>query len=213
MGHFYELGFRDLYLPPPQCDCQHTYKIIDDEKTEKYHEDFEFSCKNIGRLTSIIGLDSVSTTQPGVYNQTIQWSNPAVPIPDINELVFNTATIAFKTVPEQEQYEWVIEFTCGTQPEDAMAHLFPGGFVGLNMYSRSGPTNADNLQEMEEAVKDLGLDWVMQDWGWGFHEVPHTSECQYNSPDEQEYACEEGQCVPVRWGMGTHLSSCETTCM
>jgi len=40
MGHFYELAFRDLYPAPPACDCQHTYKVLDDEndEDEDYHE-------------------------------------------------------------------------------------------------------------------------------------------------------------------------------
>ena len=27
MGFYYELAFRDLYPPPPMCDCQHTQKV------------------------------------------------------------------------------------------------------------------------------------------------------------------------------------------
>eukprot|EP00603_Paraphysomonas_imperforata_P003806 CAMPEP_0114445078 /NCGR_PEP_ID=MMETSP0103-20121206/18428_1 /TAXON_ID=37642 ORGANISM="Paraphysomonas imperforata, Strain PA2" /NCGR_SAMPLE_ID=MMETSP0103 /ASSEMBLY_ACC=CAM_ASM_000201 /LENGTH=230 /DNA_ID=CAMNT_0001616659 /DNA_START=148 /DNA_END=841 /DNA_ORIENTATION=+ len=209
MGHYYELGFRDLYAASPHCDCMHTYKILDDEKEENYHEAFEFKCKFLGRTTSIIDERPVALSEhPAVYNQSMSWTHPQAPIPGLDDAVFNTAK--FKTVPGQEQYEWVIEFTCGTQPEDFMKHMFPGGFVGLNLYSRTGPLNSTNLQEMEDTVRSLGLDWVMDDWGWGYHHVPHEMDCKYNSPDETEYACntDTKQCEPVHWGTGVHIDEC-----
>jgi hypothetical protein len=138
MGHYYELGFRDLYATEPYCDCMHTYKILDDITKEIYHESFEFKCKNLGRTTSIIDEVPVALKDfPGVYNQSMSWTNPKAPIPGLDEAVFNTATIAFKEVPGQEQYEWVIEFTCGTQPEDFMKHMFPGECLML-LFARGG---------------------------------------------------------------------------
>ena len=85
-----------------------------------------------------------------------------------------------------------------------------GGFVGLNLYSRSGPLNSTNLAEMEDAVRGLGLEWAMEAWGWGYHHVPHAMDCEYNSPDEIEYACDPAaqQCVPVHWGTGVHIDEC-----
>lgn len=80
--------------------------------------------------------------------------------------------------PTDEQYEWVVEFTCGQSPK-LWNVMFPGGFVGLNMYSKSGPTSDTNLAQMKEAVNDLGLSWAMDSWGGGFHVVPQNSSCKY----------------------------------
>ena len=68
---------------------------------------------------------------------------------------------------------------------------------------------------MEDTIRELGLAWVMDDWGWGYHHVPHTMDCEYNSPDEDEYVCnqETKQCEEVHWGMGVHWDDCSASCM
>lgn len=216
MGHYYEVAFRDLYLPAPYCDCQHTYKIADTE--DSYYEDFEQYAMGLGRMASVITMNS--TGQTGVSAQAISWSKPNPPIPGINSIVFNTAIVAFKSVPGQQQYEWVLEFTCNHDDPPTLQALFPDGFVGINMYSKSGPKNQTNLDEMKAAAQELGLGWAMDDWGWGFHEVEHDPDtCGYHPPSVQEYACKRSvpvfgkkSCVPVRWGAGTNLSSCEADC-
>ena len=125
------------YLADPHCDCMHTYKILDDAKEEIYHEAFEFKCAKLGRTSSIIDERPVALTEHrGVFNQSISWSYPPAPIPGLADAVFNTATIAFKKGEgEQEQYDWVIEFTCGTLPEDFMQHLFPGVYYTILYYA------------------------------------------------------------------------------
>merc|ERR1719261_88121 len=131
------------------------------------------------------------------------WSNPKPPIPGINKVGFNTGVIAFKELPGQDQYEWVMEFTCDRKdPLPIRVIQDFDTFVGINMYSRSGPTNATNLAEMIAAAKDLGLGWVLDSsWGWGFHIVPHTgvsgTPCTYDPPTTQEYECVKGTCAPV----------------
>jgi len=172
----------------------------------------EFKCDGF-RMTSVLELAKKSTDHPAVFNQSFVSSNPVLPVPGLDEIKFQTATVAFKDSTDGLQYEWVIEFTCGTIPDDSLEHLFPGGFVGLNMYSRTGPTDSTNLQEMVDTVDSLGLKWVMDDWGWGFHIVPHSSACEYNPPDVQEYACTDGMCQEVAWGYGTNSTTCAATCV
>jgi len=221
LGHYYEVAFRDLYLPSPICDCQHTYKVADEGGS--YHEDFEQYCVGLGRMASVINMNA--TESSSIFRQSITWSNPEPPIPGINKIGFQTGVIAFKAVPGQDQYEWVIEFTCDKTDPIALKLLFGlQTFVGINLYSRSGPTNQTNLNEMIQAVKDLGLHWALdkvsagtkKDWGWGFHVVPHTGvagkPCNYHPPTTQEFACEKDQCTPVRWGAGTSLEQCTASC-
>eukprot|EP01062_Namystynia_karyoxenos_P006188 TRINITY_DN12162_c0_g1_i1.p1 TRINITY_DN12162_c0_g1~~TRINITY_DN12162_c0_g1_i1.p1 ORF type:complete len:550 (+),score=168.37 TRINITY_DN12162_c0_g1_i1:96-1652(+) len=209
MGHYYEVAFRDLYLGYPTCDCQHSYKVADGAGS--YHEDFEQKCKGLGRMASVLALNATGAG-PGQNAQSFAWSHPQPPIPGLDKVRFHTVVAAFKAVPGQLQYEWVVEFTCGEDPQGALAVLFPGGFVGLNLYSRTGPTSAANLAEMRQAVTELGIGWAMDSWGWGFHVVPHNSSCEYNPPSRQEYACRQGACVPVRWGAGTGQAECEAAC-
>jgi len=108
----------------------------------------------------------------GVYNQTIVKSM-GVNLPRLMQSHFQTATIAFKEL--NGVYDWVIEFTCG-----GMEEIFKGGFVGVNMYSRS--ISPANLKEMIAEVKGLGLGWVLEE---GFHVPTHNSSiCTYNSTVE-----------------------------
>lgn len=210
LGHYYELAFRDLYPGSPIGDCQHTYKIANGDHT--YYEAFEQKDMGLGRMSSVINLTETGEANGTVFNQSISWSNPAVPLPSMASIVFNTAVVAFKAVPGQQQYEWVLEFTCNRHDPWSLRALFEDGFVGINLYSRSGPRNASNLAEMLDAVKSLGLGWVVNNsFGWGFHEVPHR-DCTYNPPSEPEYACIAGTCSPVRWGDGSHLLDCQASC-
>ena len=75
----------------------------------------------------------------------------------------------------------MVEFICGTFAVEFMNQVFPGGFVGVNLYSRSDGTN---LREMEDTIKELGLEWAMDDWGRGYHHVSHKMDCEYNFPDD-----------------------------
>lgn len=210
MGHFYELAFRDLYVKAPYCDCQHTYKVPDTEHS--YHEDFEQRAMGLGRMASVLNMNETGEANGTIFRQSISWSNPNPPIPGIKDIGYNTGVIAYKTVPGQDQYEWVLEFTCDTHDPWSLRALFEDGFVGINMYSRSGPKTSSNLAEMVAAAKDLGLGWVLDNtWGWGFHEVPHEN-CSYNPPSVQEFACVDGTCSPVRWGAGNPLAECNASC-
>ena len=72
----------------------------------------------------------------------------------------------------------MVEFIWGTFAVEFMNQVFPDGFVGVNLYSRSDGTN---LQEMEDTIKELGLEWAM---GRGYHHVSHKMDCRYNFPDD-----------------------------
>jgi hypothetical protein len=181
MGKYYELAFRDLYPGAPECDCQRTTKIQTDE--DSYYEEFNFKCGAAGHYTPCLNTIVMNKTGAATYNQTItSTSVDSHHIPDINKAVFNTATVAFKasTPFSTGQYEWVIEFTCGTvEATLPFKALFPGGFVGLNFYSKSGPLSSRNLAEMTAAAKDLGLGWAMDSWGVGWHDVPQNTSCTW----------------------------------
>ena len=140
-----------------------------------YYELFGFHCgedhKYLTQNTTIT-LNGTNASIPAVYRQAIVRVD-GVDIPKIGRTSFNTATLAFKESADRTEYHWVVEFTCGAH--GPMAPLFPGGFVGLNMYSRR-VNDTLALHEMIAAVKDLGLGWAMED---KFYTVPHSSNCTY----------------------------------
>jgi hypothetical protein len=197
MGQWYELAFRDLYPAPPASDCQHTtkYGVSDVE----YDEDFRFDVVEYGvtiPCMSIIAMNDTSV--PLVVDQVMtETSAGNFTVPDTAKAptVFHTTIIAFsrdeaaaeEEEGQQQQYEWVVEFTCGSNGSAAMQMLFPNGFVGLNMYSKSGPHTPQaeqNLASMMSAVEGLGLDWAMDPEAWrgmdsGFNIVPHGPACSY----------------------------------
>ena len=183
MGRYYELGFRDLYPAPPMCDCQHTEKI-GIPGSRGYTENFVFECgEHLNHryvpIANTIGM--ASTSDNGVYAQTILNSSYASSVlPGRLDVEFHTAVVAFKEAHDRGQYEWVVEFTCGTN-STVFSRMFGDDFAGLNLYSRSGPLSATNLEEMRAAVEALGLSWALQPGGLGtgFNVVPHTSQCQY----------------------------------
>lgn len=86
---------------------------------------------------------------------------------------FDTGVLAFdRSGAADQQYNWVIEFTCG-----GLESVFPGGFVGLNLYSRS--LDRANLNTMLDVVKSLNLSWVLEN---GYHTPTHDpSLCTYNT--------------------------------
>ena len=194
MGFYYELAFRDLYPSPPMCDCQATTKVPNNG-TSTYHEDFTFQCGSVKKnkwmhMNTDISMTPTDGKTTGVWAQEMQkvrmdWPTDFT-IP-VSGVAFHTTIVAFKesSDPADSQYDWVIEFTCGEDSGSFLAnllfdHFFPGGFVGINMYSKKGPHDSNNLNEMIEEAKSLGLAWTMDDWGWGFHKVPHNSTCKYD---------------------------------
>ncbi len=66
-----------------------------------------------------------------------------------------------------------------------MHYVYPLGYLGLNLYSRSEPHTPQyeiNKRELLAAVDELGLSWVTKDFGRflkGFHIVPHAAHCVY----------------------------------
>jgi hypothetical protein len=166
MGRYYELAFRDLYPAPPLCDCQHTEKVAD--TATDYSEEFDFQCNGMP-APNLITLNATDSSLPGVYKQTIVRSM-GHDVPRALRTVFNTAVIAF--AEGASGFDWVLEFSCGDK-----GGVIPGGFVGINMYSREVNSTA-NLNAMIAAANDLGLGWVMNDTK-KFVTVPHSSNCKY----------------------------------
>jgi hypothetical protein len=194
MGFYYEMAFRDLYPGPPMCDCQHTTKSINLDSSANYHEWFNFQCgPSPGSkqahpmiVQNLITLNSSTSSGSGasppinkkvnpvaVYSQTIVKSI-GMNIPKWMESSFSTAVIAFQENKDDQdaQYDWVIEFTCG-----GLNLFFPGGFVGINMYSRT--LSEDHLTQMIDVTKQLNLSWVLDK---GFHQPTHNqTTCTYNT--------------------------------
>lgn len=230
MGLWFELAYRDLYPAPPLCDCHHTYKVpgVPEPPYADYHEQFVFNCGGLDFITRI----DMNQTDEGlaVYNQTMTKDAPNLPIPGLDTVRFKTATVAYKEAQNGgDQYEWVIEFTCGELPSLGQkiidTTLFPGGIVVMNFYSRVGPHGAEadrNFQEMTDAANALGLGWVMEKWGWGFHKVPayKLRNCKYprDPPPmpKQSFRCNHtaGACYPVKPGYSPYPDekSCLETC-
>ena len=107
-----------------------------------------------------------------VYKQTITKAI-GMRIPEWMRSSFDTGVIAFdRSGAPGEQYNWVIEFTCG-----GLGSIFRDGFVGLNLYSRT--LSSANLDTMIGVVKSLNLSWVLEN---GFHKPTHNqSLCTYNT--------------------------------
>jgi hypothetical protein len=124
------------------------------------------------QVTNIITMNRTADAATGTYNQTIVKSM-GMGIPKFLDSPFQTVTVAFNDTGA-DQYEWVVEFTCGGLPL-----FFRGGFVGLNFYSRS--KSEANLQAMLAAVKNINLSWALDSWGLGFHKVPHGPQCNYGA--------------------------------
>lgn len=121
------------------------------------------------QIANLITLNRSSSDLTAVYAQTIT-KTMGMGIPKWMDSPFQTATIAFNDTGG-DQYEWVIEFTCG-----GLGLLFPGGFVGINLYSR---VLADShLQQMLETVRNLNLSWVLEK---GFHNASHPTSCNYST--------------------------------
>jgi hypothetical protein len=156
-----------------------------------YYENFDFQCgplpgtgKRPMPILTVIDLNrtnatksstksSVTATPPrAVYTQTITKA-AGMRIPKWMHSSFDTGVIAFdRSGAPGAQYNWVIEFTCG-----GLGALFPGGFVGLNLYSRT--LSPSNLATMIDVVKSLNLSWVLEK---DFHTPTHNqSLCVYNS--------------------------------
>jgi hypothetical protein len=178
---YYEVAFRDLYPASPLCDCQSSVRTLNaTSPTVVMSEMFTLACgsKYTGYKTYSNPMRE-TTLGVGVFNQTVVQSS----LPGLSTEHFTNAVIAFKessaegATPgsSQQPYEWNVEFQCGT---DTLKHLFSGGFVGMNMYSRT--RDDASRDEMVKAVTDLGLGWAMDKWGIGFHDAnENTTNCTY----------------------------------
>lgn len=177
------------YPAPPHSDCQATtkYAVSDTEYDERFQLDvIEYGTRM--RCETLISMGS--TDEPLVVDQVMKATNiSGHSMPPLGSATFHTTVVAF-SAPEAspgEQYEWVVEFTCGSSNSALVPVLFPRGFVGINLYSRSAPHTAQadaNLADMMSAIEELGLSWATDESSWpgldsGFNVVPHGEECVY----------------------------------
>lgn len=195
MGFYYELAFRDLYPGPPMCDCQHTTKRPDADGSGNYFEDFNFQCGPLPGyrakpmpIRTVIELNRSSVDDKrAVYTQTITRAM-GLNIPKWMHSSFDTGVIAFDQSGDG-QYEWVIEFTCG-----GLRSIFSGGFVGLNLYSRT--LSHKNLDTMLGVVKSLNLSWVLEK---DFYKPNHNeSICLYNYSGQANPSFSAGEVSKVQ---------------
>ena len=197
MGHFYELAFRDLYPAPPHSDCHHTVKYLVNDYT--YNEKFMFDVIYFddweSTTTDIVMKQSTPDSQVIVdqFMENMTYANHNIPA--CSSTTFHTTLIAFGEALTDhddddinEQYEWLVEFTCGSDNSTTLPILFPGDFVGINLYSKSEPHTPQaekNLQDMLSAIEEQGLGWAIDPKPWfgfdsGFNLVPHSSKCAYD---------------------------------
>ena len=159
-----------------------------------YQDDFRFNVLKQSYVIptrTIITVNS-TTSDYSVYNQDL--SNvriKGVTLPSINTgSSFKSSVIAFSEGSEGEgdgQYEWLVEFTCGTENALMIPILFPNDFVGINLFSKSKPHSPrakKNMKEMLDAIANLGLSWAIEAEPWkgmdtGFNVVPHNDTCTY----------------------------------
>ncbi|GMI05725.1 hypothetical protein TrVE_jg12869 [Triparma verrucosa] len=189
MGNYYELAFRDLYPAPPHSDCQHTSKFIVDDY--EYDESFRFSVIEFGTTIPTKTLISIKDTAVDLVVDQIMQNITIMnrDLPSNSSTTFHTTVIAFSPhiSPNSSQYEWLIEFTCGSEGNPLIPLLFPNDFVGINLYSKSSPHSPrgnSNLLEMMSAIEELGLTWATESEPWkgmdtGFNIVPHGVNCTY----------------------------------
>ena len=151
----YEVSFRDLYPWGPICDCQQSIKYVNEK--EGYIDDyFVFSCGLDGFMHFIspqrenrTNASSGLLHENGVYDMYVRHSDFKM----ITHYEWNTEMIGFKD-DGQDQYEWVIEFQCGTRPnlpkEVCLDQTVDGQcfFTGVQLYVR----DLDNVEKGREEM-------------------------------------------------------------
>ena len=160
-----------LLLPPSQ-----SIKYVNE--AEGYIDDyFVFQCfkfdyispQRENRTSGATGKQHVN----GLFDMTVRYSDFKM----IMDYEWNTEMIGFRD-DGQDQYEWVIEYQCGTRPmlPDVLCAKNPEGcfMTGVQMFVR----DLDNIErgraEMIDYLRSLGpstgsapVAWVMDDFGQG----------------------------------------------
>ena len=136
-GTWHEVAFRDLYPWGPLCDCQQSIKYVNQE--QGYIDDyFVFTCYPLKLNYISPQRENVTRGDTGekhgnaMYDMYVRHSD----FDFITHYEWNTEVIGFKD-DGGEQYEWVIEFQCGTRPGLPKAVCLASG---LDAHVASSPT-------------------------------------------------------------------------
>eukprot|EP00937_MAST-01D_sp_MAST-1D-sp2_P002162 g2162.t1 len=181
-GTWYEVAFRDLYPWGPLCDCQQSIKYVN--KPKGYIDDyFVFTCYPLKLNYISPQRENVTNNATGerhgnaMYDMYVRESDFGA----ITHFEWNTEVIGFKD-DGGSQYEWVIEFQCGTRPTLPKATCLGKldsekkcSFTGVQMFVRDRANVAQGREEMIAYMRSLGpaatqsanAAWVMDDFGGG----------------------------------------------
>ena len=175
-GTWYEVAFRDLYPWGPLCDCQQSIKYVNE--AEGYIDDyFVFTCYPLKLNYISPQRENVTNGATGrrhknaIYDMTVAHSDLKV----ITKFEWNTEVIGFKDDGHPSgQYQWVIEFQCGTRPAlpkiACLGKLKNGtcSFTGVQMFVRDRDYIQQGREEMIDYLRGLpAAAWVMEDFGAG----------------------------------------------
>ena len=183
-GTWHEVAFRDLYPWGPLCDCQQSIKYVN--KAKGYIDDyFVFTCYPLKlnyispqRENITNGADG-SIHGNGMYDMYVRHSD----FNAITKFEWNTEVIGFKDDNHPSgQYQWGIEFQCGTRPNLPKATCLGKldsdkgcSFTGVQMFVRDRDYVEQGREEMIAYMRSLGPQatqsanaaWVMDDMGGG----------------------------------------------
>lgn len=180
-GTWYEVSFRDLYPWGELCYCQQSIKYVNEAKG--YIDDyFVFTCgpgKGINYISpqreNVTNAATGERHENGLYDMYVRHSD----FKFITHYEWNTEVIGFQDDGE-EQYNWVIEFQCGTRPNLPKVLCLGStengtcSFTGVQMYVRDRSNIEEGRKEMFSYLRSLGMEsssepaaWVMNDFGGG----------------------------------------------
>ena len=179
-GTWFEVAFRDLYPWGPMCDCQQSVKYVNE--AEGYIDDyFVFTCYPLKLNYISPQRENVTDGATGlrhenaIYDMTVAHSD----FKAITKFEWNSEVIGFKDDGHPSgQYQWVIEFQCGTRPAlpEVLADVACLGrkkngtctFTGVQMYVRDRDYVEQGRDEMIQYLRGLpAAAWVMTDFGAG----------------------------------------------
>ena len=176
-GTWFEVAFRDLYPWGPLCDCQQSVKYVNIDKG--YIDDyFVFTCYPLKlnyispQRENVTDGATGNRHRNGIFDMTVARSDFRA----ITKFEWNSEVIGFKDDGHPSgQYQWVIEFQCGTRPAlpkaVCLGRVAKGGtcsFTGVQMYVRDRDYIEQGRAEMIQYLRGLpDAAWVMTDFGGG----------------------------------------------
>eukprot|EP01062_Namystynia_karyoxenos_P066171 TRINITY_DN6016_c1_g1_i1.p3 TRINITY_DN6016_c1_g1~~TRINITY_DN6016_c1_g1_i1.p3 ORF type:complete len:302 (+),score=110.64 TRINITY_DN6016_c1_g1_i1:85-906(+) len=182
-GTWYEVAFRDLYPRGPLCFCQQSVKYVN-ERLGYIDDYFVFSCGPDYPRVSYISPQRENVTDGATGEKHIHGSYDMY-VRDsafkfITHYEWNSEVVGFKD-DGKDQYQWVIEYQCGTRPDLPPALCLNNTadgkcfFTGIQLYVRDLDYLAQGKKEMVDYIKSLGpeatgslpIAWVMDDFSGG----------------------------------------------